>query len=127
MRFDILNLESLDVKKLGVKNFYNLDNQISFLSNLKETTEENSHKEMVNIYGWNTIKREGETKVGDSFLGYFVCEVNSVEGNATQTFIQSAVSHRNRGIQVNGLNIKNVCSFFSAKKMIKSTWINQKD
>ena len=127
MKFDILDLESLEVKKIGEKNFYNLDNKISFLSNLKEKTEKSSHREIVNIYGWNSIKKEGNTKVDDNFLGYFVCEVNSVEGNATQTFIQSSASHRNRGVQINQINLIKVCSFFSAKKMIKSTWINQKD
>lgn len=127
MKYDILDLEGVEIVNKGEKNFYNLDNTESYLVFLKKQANEIFEYEMVNMYGWNSIKDNGVTKVGSDFIGYFVSEVNSVEGNGTHTFIQSGISHRNRGVQINRYNILNIVPFFSAKKMIKSFWVNQKD
>jgi hypothetical protein len=59
-----------------------------------------------------------------SFMSY---EQNSVRGNSESVYIQSGVGHRNRGVFINCENIFDVCSVFTAKRLICGDWVNWYD
>jgi hypothetical protein len=74
----------------------------------------------------NTIRYSNYLKPSNSFA-FMSYEQNPVRGNGESIYLQSGVGHRNRGVYINSENFLDVCSVFSAKRLVEGNWINWYD
>jgi len=123
-----IDVEVLDkkAKPIGSKSFYNLPNK-SFLSLWMSRLKTNS----INIPLKNAIQpQDGHAKVTswiDSAIAYMYCNSNDLQNAAKQTAITSSVFSTGNGFYVTPDNIWKAAVVFSVRRLIKPTWINDRD
>lgn len=120
---DILDKDS---QPIGEKSFYNLPNTVflnSWLPRLKTNCSTIPLKNAVS-------PREGKAKVTlwiDSALGYLLSNGNDVQHSSQQTAILSSVYNTGGGFYVNNDNLWKAAIIFTVRRVIKPTWINDRD
>jgi hypothetical protein len=125
-KFDVLELNNgLEIVKIEDKTIYNTDTRQRLNSWVKEKPRKEdmfpNFKSAFNI-GEKTRKFDS-----DSF-GYLVANGNSIEKNASNCYVISGPpNNNNAGTFIYESNFLKVTSLFSARKTIKSDWVNQKD
>lgn len=121
---DISNDNS--IKTIGRKIIYNLDGQKSAADwlNIKQMP-----KTIETITLKSPVNPDKEiVKVDSDALAYFINDSNNIYANAQGVYLLSSkVTRHIRTIPIYKENIKQCLSLFSARKVIKSNWINQKD
>lgn len=74
------------------------------------------------------IGEKGYGGLCENGLGYLVNDSNNLQKSATDVFITSATSSRGHGLSVlAGEGWRRSIALYSARKLVKSNWINQKD
>lgn len=74
-----------------------------------------------------TVKQKGYSKLCEGAFGYFYNNGNNVYYNGTNVSIFTSCFSGKSGLSIIPENFKKVVSLFSARKLINSNWINQKD
>lgn len=112
---------------IGEKEVYNLDG----LKNAKDWVFDHVRKikafdapQMSNAI---TVKPDGYGKLIPNALGYFYSNGNNVYFNPTNVSIFTSTFSGKNGCSINADNINKVFALFTARKLIESNWINQKD
>jgi hypothetical protein len=123
-----ITTEVLDRKAqpIGEKHFYNLPNSVflnSWLPRLKTNCS--------NIPLKNAVSpRPGKAKVTlwvDNAVGYLLSNGNDLQHSATQTAILSSVYNTGGGFYITSENLWQAVAIFSARRLIKPTWLNDRD
>jgi hypothetical protein len=120
---EVLNKDS---NPIGSKAFYNLPNK-NFLSLWMPRLKTNG----TNIPLKNAIHpQENHAKVTawrDDAIAYMYCNSNDLQNAAKQTAITSSVFSTGNGFYVTPENLWQAAVVFSVRRLIKPTWINDRD
>jgi hypothetical protein len=111
---------------IGKKRIYNLDGLRSAadLISIKQLTKT---KEAITLKSPVNPDKE-VVKVDNEALAYFINDSNNIYANIQGVYLMSSkITRHIRTIPIYKENIKQCLSLFSARKVIKSNWINQKD
>lgn len=110
------------------KTLYSVDDKYKASDWLREETKSlrgqgEDAPQMTSAILW---KEEGKGRQLDGWLGYLGNDSNNPYQNQ-QTMILSGAQSRNVGVSIFPNNLRKVVSMFSARKLTKTTWLNQKD
>lgn len=123
-----ITAEALDrnTKPIGEKTFFNLPNNThlnEWISRLKTN--------QINIPLKNAINPQmGKAKVTswrDDAIGYLYCNSNDLQHAGQQTALFSSVYNGGNGFYVVPNNLWQIAIVFSVRKLIKGTWLNDRD
>ena len=122
-----ISCEILDKNALpmGEKKFYNLPNS-SFLSSWIKRPRTNN-KEVIGLK--NAVTPNGIGKWCDDAIAHFVCDSNDVQNASIGTALLSSTSkigHKGT-IFVKKENLNKAAIVFAVRRLIKPTWINDRD
>ncbi len=125
--------EALDKKAqaMGEKSFYNLPNK-TFLSEWMGRQKKNDLEVIPLINAVNpTTKTEHvrNTKWSDGAIGHFFCNGNDLQNSGTMTAIFSSahsIGHAG-GYFITDENLWRAAIVFSVRRLIKPTWLNDRD
>lgn len=123
-----ITTEVLDKKAqpIGEKNFYNIPNK-QFLSLWMPRLKTNS----INIPLKNAItpqdKHAKVTSWIDNAIGYMYCNSNDIQNATQQTAITSSVFSTGNGFYITEENLWQCVIVFTVRRIIKPTWINDRD
>jgi hypothetical protein len=115
-----------DIVTIGKKQIYNLDGLRSAADwiNIKELPKT---KEIITLK--SPVNPDKEiVKTDKEALAYFINDSNNIYANAQGVYLMSSkITRHIRTIPIYKEDIMQCLSLFSARKIIKSNWINQKD
>ena len=129
-KFDVIDYVDGDIEKIGEKNFYNTDKDVSTSNWIREDTKNIRTYDAPQMTSAVKIKETGAGKLVKGALGYCVNSANSVNENNTYVMITSSASCKGHGVSITKDNILTVLSNYAARKLISgkySTWINIRD
>lgn len=120
---EVLNKKA---EAIGVKNFYNIPNNY-FLSLWMPRLKTNT----TNIPLKNAITPQNNhakvTAWVDNAIAYMYCNSNDMQNAAQQTAMTSSVFSTGNGYYVTPENLWQAAIVFSARRLIKPTWLNDRD
>ncbi|MET3782049.1 hypothetical protein ABIC32_002701 [Brevundimonas sp. 1080] len=111
---------------IGIKSFYNLANKkflSGYLPRLKTNTSTIPLKNAIS-------PQDGHAKVTswrDDAIGYMLANSNDLQNAGTLTAIFSSVYSAGNGFYITKDNIDKVAVVFSVRRLIKPTWLNDRD
>jgi hypothetical protein len=127
--FDVIvKNEFGQLNKVSTKSIYNVD--------LGKTASEWVREEVKNkkstldypkLSAALTVKQKGYSKLCEGAFGYFYNNGNNVYYNGTNVGMFTSCFSGKSGLSIIPENYNKVVSLFSARKLINSNWINQKD
>lgn len=114
-------------KPIGEKKFYNLPNS-TFLNVWLERPKPNQ-TEVIPLKGAFTSYNHEKylSKWSDNCLAYMWCQNNDLQHTSQQTVLYSSVWGDGHGFYVNPENLWQAAIVFSVRRLIKPTWINDRD
>jgi len=126
-----ITVDILDKKAqlIGEKYFYNLPTE-QFLSNWIVRTKPNDIDALPlknAISPTTNIKDVRGTKWADGAIGGMICKGNDLQNAATQTALLSSGYCSAGGFLVTDKNLWQATIIFSVRRLIKPTWINDRD
>ena len=128
-----IKTEVLDkhARPIGAKSFYNLSSTI-FLSEWIPRLKKNDIEVIPLINAVTPIKKVvgvRNTKWSDNAIGHFFCNGNDLQNSGTMTAKFSSVHSIGHagGYFVTSENINKVSTVFSVRRLIKPTWLNDRD
>lgn len=121
---DVLNKKA---EPIGEKRFYNLPNS-TFLNEWIERPDCNgipliALKNAVTPYTGKLLR----SSACDNFLGFMVCKGNDLQNAGESTFLLSSIYGSVGGVSVTAENLWKVAVVFTVRKIIKHTWLNDRD
>jgi len=126
-KFDLLDIEDFQIKKVGEKELYNLDLQSTASEWCKEDLKGLEMIETIQLKnsvtpGYSNIVRGVENKIA-----YMDSASNSVQYNTQRVSFYSECFSNRGGFSVTKKNFMKCICFFTARKSIKQDWVNDKD
>jgi hypothetical protein len=126
--FDILEMDNnLQVIKTDVKTVYNTDDCEKLQNWVVKDVKKEKRQDCPQMSSPLVIKQKGSGKTIPNSLGYFYSYGNNVYFNPTNVGLLSSGFSNGHGVGVSVINFNKVVIAFTARKIIKSNWINQKD
>ncbi len=126
-----LNKKTFTIEKIGNKNIYNLDNQISGSDWVKKEIKLLDKKVLLpHLKSFNNISDRANQMVCENTLGVACFLSNNVyKNNMGVSFMSSIQTQGNAVISLSIIkeNFLNMNSLFTARKCIMPNWINCKD
>ena len=111
----------------GVKTIYNLDNAVPCSKWVREEVKGVKTFDAPQLSSGCKVKQSGRGKLVEGALGYMLNDSNNVYKNDTSVALFSGAFSNANGLSVIPENFMKVVSLFTARKLIKKTWINQND
>jgi len=120
--------QSLKMEEIGKKRIYNADNNPSSKWIRKETKHLKTFDAPQMTSALN-IKNKGcmRGSLVSHFLGFFLNGANNISSNETDVSLFSSCYAMGNGVSITPDNFMKVVSLFAARKVVKRTWINDKD
>ena len=115
------------IQTIGIKKFYHLDNVTKASDWIREEVKGLKTYDAPQISSGCTVKQKGLSSIVKGALGYSLSSANNVYENCQNVALFSDASSRGHGLSVIPDNFRKVCALFTARKTIKSNWLNQKD
>jgi len=127
--FDILTQnDDFIIEKNSTKKLYNTENTLSLSKWIKNNSIIGKTFDVPQLTSPLNIKNEdGRGRLDETSLGFLLNLTNRVEKNGTSVSLYSSAAAEGNGFSVNPSNFIHSLIGFTARKSIKSTWINQKD
>lgn len=127
--FEVKDISNGEIFKVQDKKMYNSDNKVKGSEWIRENVpvRGGSH-EYVKLS--SALKAKGRGDRGtmiDGALGYMYSGGNIVEKNPIAVALFSTTFSNGNGVSIFPNNFSRVCMLFSARKLIKSNWLNGKD
>ena len=115
-----------DGNPIGEKVFYNLPNN-SFL-NVWLDRQKSNKDQVIPLKGAVTVATNKTilSSWSDNAIAYMWCKANDMQ-NVLQTVIVSSTWGDGHGFYVNKNNLWEIATIFSVRRLIKPTWINDRD
>lgn len=125
----VVDVLDKNANPIGEKTFYNLSNEL-FLSNWIEKPRANN-KEIISLSNAITPAKtkSGSTKWSDGAIGHLVCDSNDFQNANLYTLLLSSaqgIGHKG-AIYVNSKNLWQSAVIYSVRRIIKPTWLNDRD
>lgn len=126
-----ITVEVLDkkVQPIGEKNFYNLPST-KLLTNwiTRPKTNKTNIVPLKNAVVPATVTKDLRgTKWSDNAIAYLYSNSNDVQHSAMNTILLSSGYGSARGYFVNAENLEQIAIIFSARRLVKATWLNDRD
>jgi hypothetical protein len=118
-----------NVKPIGSKVFYNMPSK-QLLTNWIERPKTNKQDivPLKNAVIPATVTKDLRgTKGSDDAIGYFYSNSNGIQHAPMNTIVLSSGYGSARGYFINAKNVDQVSIIFSIRKLVKPTWINDRD
>ncbi|MGI5828981.1 MAG: hypothetical protein ACOX8U_02290 [Bradymonadia bacterium] len=114
---------------IGEKLLYNTDGAKPANLWLREQTKGRMTMDAPNLTSALKIKQSGirRGKSVEGALGYFYSNSNNIEKNPINVALFSSPFSAGEGVSVIEENFERCVSLFAARKLVKNTWINNKD
>lgn len=116
-----------DIIKIGEKNQYNAWGGKSMSDWVREPIKGMKTFDHPQLSSAVICKQTGKGRIVDGALGYFGNHANSVRDNKTYVYMLSSCSSRAHGLSIHLQNFIRCTTVFTARKLIETTWINDKD
>jgi len=112
---------------IGEKKFYNLPNKI-FLNEWIDRPKSNgipciALKNAITPYTGKLLR----SSTCDNAIAFLVCKGNDLQNAGQSTFLLSSIYGSVGGLYITTENLWQVCVVFTVRKIIKHTWINDRD
>ena len=126
--FDVLEMnKDFNIEKVSVKKLYNTDDVVSPSKWVREPIKGMKTHDAPQMKSALNYGQDGRGSVVDGFLGYMVNNSNNVYKSAQAVTIGSSTFAMGNGLSIHPLNIFRCFSLFSARKIVKGDWLNDKD
>ena len=128
-KFDVLENNGFgDIKNLGTKSIYNLDGKITASTWVrKEIKGKKADRDLPKLSSALKVKQKGYSKLCEGSFGYFYNNGNNVYYNGTNVSMFTSCFSGKSGLSIIPENLKKVLSLFTARKIVISDWLNDKD
>jgi hypothetical protein len=116
----------VEILSTQIKKIYNIDNMKSLSDFIKNTEKPDIFPQFTSAL---SIKNSNYgSGIPSNSYGTLLNSGNKVEENMSDVYLLSGGETRGKGkLFINSVNIKKIFLIFSARKLIKSNWINGKD
>jgi len=112
----------------GTKTIYNIDNGIDASKWVREEIKDKkSDRDLPKLSSALGVKQKGYSKLCEGAFGYFFNAGNNCYYNGTNVALFSSAFSNKSGLSIIPENLHKVVAMFSARKLITTTWLNQKD
>jgi hypothetical protein len=127
--FDVITKDEFgQLSKISTKSIYNIDSGKTASEWVREEIKlRKSILDYPKLSSPLTVKQKGYSKLCEGAFGYFYNNGNNVYYNGTNVSIFTSCFSGKSGLSVIPENFNKIVSLFSARKLINSNWINQKD
>jgi hypothetical protein len=127
--FDVLKKDEFgQIIKDSIKSIYNIDSGNTASEWVREEVKEKrSVLDYPKLSSALEVKQKGYSKLCEGAFGYFYNNGNNVYYNGTNVGLFTSCFSGKSGLSIIPENYLKVVSLFSARKLITSNWINQKD
>jgi hypothetical protein len=127
--FDILTQNDLgQIQFVDTKEIYNIDDSKTATVWVREEIKKKKcNLDFPKLSSALEVKQKGYSKLCEGSFGYFHSAGNNVYYNPTNVILFSSAFSNKSGLPIIKENLSKVFNFFSARKLVESTWINQKD
>ena len=127
--FDVIVKDEFgQLNKISTKSIYNVDSGKTASEWVREEVKnKKSTLDYPKLSAPLTVKQKGYSKLCEGAFGYFYNNGNNVYYNGTNVAIFTSCFSGKSGLSIIPENYNKVVSLFSARKLINSNWINQKD
>jgi hypothetical protein len=127
--FDVMVKDEFgQLNKISTKSIYNVDSGKTASEWVREEVKnKKSTLDYPKLSAPLTVKQKGYSKLCEGAFGYFYNNGNNVYYNGTNVGIFTSCFSGKSGLSIIPENYNKVVSLFSARKLINSNWINQKD
>lgn len=115
-----------EISYLFDKIVYNLDDYVESSKWVREEVKKLKTKDVPQISSGITIKQKGTGRIVENAIGYFANDSNQVMNNTMGVALFTSAFSHSHGLSIKD-NFNKVVTLFTARKSIKSDWINQKD
>ena len=128
---DVLDIDenTNKIKLIEQRELYNLDNSEEAASWVRDKIKKfKTQTDYIQLQ--SALKYERLTGIGSyssGSIGYFLNDSNNIYANSKYVGLFSAPHAHGHGLNVFPINYEECISLFSARALITSTWINQKD
>jgi hypothetical protein len=128
-KFDVIIKDEFGgLTTISNKSIYNIDNGKTASEWVREEVKnKRSILDYPKLSSALTVKQKGYSKLCEGAFGYFYNNGNNVYYNGTNVAIFTSCFSGKSGLSIIPENFDKVVSLFSARKLIDSNWINQKD
>lgn len=128
-KFDQLEKVGIDeIVIMGSKIIYNVDQGVTASQWVREEVKnKKSNCDLPKLSSALEVKQKGYSKLCEGAFGYFYNNGNNVYYNGTNVGLFTSCFSGKSGLSIISENFKKVVVMFSARKLIVTTWINQKD
>ena len=126
-KFDIYTLKDFDILNNGEKIYYNLDDKKTLGDWIREIKVKSKVVDSPLLSSALKIKQSGYGTGYDKNIGYLYFDSNNIYKNTNGVCLMSGVFSHGHGINVFKENLSRVVVGFVARKLISSSWINEKD
>jgi len=128
-KFDLIEKVGIDeLVNSGVKTVYNVDNGKTASEWVREEIKgKKSNKDLPKLSSALSVKQKGYSQLCEGAFGYFFNAGNNCYYNGTNVALFTSAFSNKSGLSIIPENIKKVVTMFSARKLINTTWLNQKD
>lgn len=128
-QFDIIEQFSVgEISNTGVKFIYNIDEGVTASEWVRrEIKKKKSNVDLPKLSSALSVKQKGYSKLCEGAFGYFFNAGNNVYYNGTNVGLFSSAFSNKSGLSIIPENYSKVVAMFSARKLIETNWLNQKD
>ena len=128
-KFDVLENNGFgDIKNLGTKSIYNLDGKITASTWVrKEIKGKKADRDLPKLSSALKVKQKAYSKLCEGAFGYFFNAGNNCYYNGTNIALFTSAFSNKSGLSIIPENLKKVLSLFTARKIVISDWLNDKD
>lgn len=127
---ELVDYRDLDVEVIGHKDIYNVDGMVSASDWPKESIKNlktHSHVPMTNGIEWRMDDANNRGMTFDNALAYFYNDSNKIETNSQGVALFSTTFGNGNGHGLNESNFTRCTALFTARRVIKGDWVNNKD
>lgn len=126
---DLIDFDkNYDLVKFNEKDIYNTDKLLNLSNWLMSSTNKSNKIDTPQLTSSLKVKNSTGDMISETSFGSFMNKMNSVYVNQTNVAIfTSSSSKGNGGVSMDSDNIDKCFITFSARKLIKGNWVNDKD
>jgi hypothetical protein len=125
---DVLENKDFTIVKSNVKFFYNTDAVLKASEWVRKGIKGKKTHDCPQMTSALKIKnKDGRGTIIENSIGYLLSNANSVQSNDTNVALFSTGIYKGNGFSVTPDNFFQSLSLFGARRIIGSTWLNEKD
>lgn len=125
--YNVLEQNNFNIEKKCIKNIYNVGNDHKASKWIREELTNKKTYDKPQMSSGLTVKDKGYGKILNDTIGCFLTNSNNIHYNPTHVALFTSAFSGWSGISIIKGNFKKCVSVFSARRTIKSNWINWSD